>query len=512
MRRGIALTAAALVLAGPTVLAFYSGGYFAQPRLIAAIVAWLLVLLLAVAGPLPLPRSPAGWLAVAGLVVLTGLSAVSIGWAPLRGPAVEDVERLVLYVGVLLLAISVLRSPRILRAVEPALAAGVAIVICYGLSGRLLPGIIHLAQSVHAGGRLEQPITYWNAEGALSGVGFVLCARLAGDRTRSLLVRVLAAAGAAPLGAGVYLSYSRGAIAATAVGLVILLAAAPVRSQLKAIVVTVVAGVIAAAVSSGFRGVASLSGSLGTREREGAIMLAVLVVLAAAAAVVVWRIALAERAGESADVPLPAARRMGTVAALVVALVGAGLIYGGLHEKAGTGTHKTATAERLTSADSNRYAYWRIGLRAFKQHPLKGLGAAGFRVYWLRERPVREPVLNTHSLELEFAAELGIIGLVGLGLMLGGVGAAARRALRRNPTLAAGWCAAGMVWLLHASIDWDWELPAVTLPAIVLAGALVALAEAAPERAAQGPHARAETDGVPLAPGVHRRGGVVPTR
>ena len=42
--------AAAVLFAGPTALAFFSGGYFAEPRLLAAIVAWTLVLAFAVAG------------------------------------------------------------------------------------------------------------------------------------------------------------------------------------------------------------------------------------------------------------------------------------------------------------------------------------------------------------------------------------------------------------------------------------------------------------------------------
>ena len=105
------------------------------------------------------------------------------------------------------------------------------------------------------------------------------------------------------------------------------------------------------------------------------------------------------------------------------------------------------------------------------------MGAGGFRVEWLRERPIPEAVRDVHSLELEMAAELGLVGLLAFGLMLGGIAAAARTALRRDPVLAAGWCAAAVAWLLHASIDWDWQLPAVTLAAIVLAGALVALAE-----------------------------------
>ena len=70
------------------------------------------------------------------------------------------------------------------------------------------------------------------------------------------------------------------------------------------------------------------------------------------------------------------------------------------------------------------------------------------------------------------AAELGLVGLLAFGLMVGGVAAAARRALGRRRALAAGPTAALVVWLLHASIDWDWQLPAVTLPAIALAGGL----------------------------------------
>ena len=60
MRRAVPAVAAACLLAGPTVLAFFSGGYFTEPRLLAAIVVWALVLALALAGPAPLPREPPG--------------------------------------------------------------------------------------------------------------------------------------------------------------------------------------------------------------------------------------------------------------------------------------------------------------------------------------------------------------------------------------------------------------------------------------------------------------------
>jgi hypothetical protein len=56
---------------------------------------------------------------------------------------------------------------------------------------------------------------------------------------------------------------------------------------------------------------------------------------------------------------------------------------------------------------------------------------------------------------------------------------AARRAHGRDPALAAGLAGALTVLAAHAAVDWDWEVPAVALIALVLAGALVAAASPA---------------------------------
>ena len=63
--------------------------------------------------------------------------------------------------------------------------------------------------------------------GALAAVGVVLCARIAVDRTRAAPSRVVAAMALAPLLAGLYLTYSRGALAAAGLGLVTLALVAP---------------------------------------------------------------------------------------------------------------------------------------------------------------------------------------------------------------------------------------------------------------------------------------------
>jgi hypothetical protein len=76
---------------------------------------------------------------------------------------------------------------------------------------------------------------------------------------------------------------------------------------------------------------------------------------------------------------------------------------------------------------------------------------------------------------LQTMAELGLVGVAGLLAFLGGIVDAARRALRVTP-LAAGPVAGLVAYFAHAPLDWDWEMPAVTLVAIILAGMLLALA------------------------------------
>jgi O-Antigen ligase len=482
MRRAVLAPGAAILLVGPTALAYFAGGYFDEPRLVAALVAWALVLVTAFASPRPLPISGPGRAALGGLALILVWTGASLAWAPLASPATDSLVRLLLYVGALIAAIGILRDRGATRAVEPLLALGTVAVIGYGLAGRLLAGIVELSRSAKAGGRLEQPITYWNAEGALAAIGMVLCARLAGDGSRPTIVRALAAAASAPLGLGVYLSYSRGALAAAAVGLIVLLATAPSWSQLRAAGAALAAGLLAAACSAAFPAVSSLEGARGERESEGVTMLAILITVMLAAGLVQAWIATAEARGRMRVGAVGVARRLPVVAAVAVALTLAGLVVGGLGERSGSDRlSERHGLSRLGSVSSRRYEYWRVGAEAFAENPLRGLGAGGFRVFWLRERPVHEGVLEVHSLPLEMASELGIPGLLGLGLLLGGTGAAARRAVRRRSDVAAGAVAAGTVWVLHAAIDWDWQVPAVTLVALVLAGALIAASEADPE-------------------------------
>lgn len=469
--RSAATTAAGLILlAGPTALAFFSGGYFDGPRTWAGLLAWLLVVVAALAGRSGIPRGRAAAATIGGLALMAAWSLLSITWSPIAGNAYHAGQVVLLYLGALIAAVLLLGDRRVWLLVEPALAAGTLIVIGYGLSGRLLPGLLHFARSVSAQGRLEQPLTYWNATGELAAIGVVLVARIAGDATRRPALRLAATAAAVPLGAGLYISFSRGALFACGAGLIALIAVAGSREQAHAAALVVLAVALAALLSVPFGGLTGLRGSLSTRESQGVIALGLLLLLAGAAA-------LAQRGlisrGQTGPLPLP--RRTPLIAA---ALICAGLalaIVVGAKETSSAAQQLSGGADRLVSLRSNRYDYWRVALRAFGQEPLRGVGAGNWSVYWLRWRHFEDFAQDAHSLPLQTMAELGLVGVAGLLAFLGGIVDAARRALPATP-LAAGPIAGLIAYFAHAPLDWDWQMPAVTLVAIILAGMLIALA------------------------------------
>lgn len=436
-RRASAVAAGGLLLL-PVVLAFSRGGYFDAARIRAGIAACVLVAVAALVADRIVPATIAGRVAVGGMAALTAWTALSLTWAPMGGPAIDDLERLVLYLAALVAAAALLDR----RWIEPALLAGITIVALYGLSERLLPGLVSLTRSAAAGDRLSQPLTYWNAQGALAAVGLVLAAGVIARGGRRW------AATAPVLGLDLYLTLSRGALGALAAGLLVLLVLRPTRATLHAaLIVTVAAAIPALAAETLFPGVMRADASDGTG----------MLVLLAATTAAAWFVPPA------GDDPM---RWLRPVAAVALAAALALTVVAAAHSGRSGAPEGSS---RLTSIESNRYAYWRVAADTFADHPLRGTGSGGYRVEWLQRREFAETVRDAHSLYLETAAELGLVGLLALAALFGGVAACVR-----PWTAAAG--AALAAWAVHAGVDWDWEMPALTLVAVLLAGSVIARA------------------------------------
>jgi hypothetical protein len=467
---------ALLALLAPTALAFADGGYFEGARAVA--LAGAGVLLAATALVLPrtgavAPRGPA-LVAIGGLALLTAWTAISHAWAPLSDVAWARTERDALYLAGLVATALLLRDRTLARLAEPVLLGGVVITVGYALLGRLIPDVLHVVSSPSAGGRLDQPLTYWNAMGALAAIGAVLAARIAGDPTRTPPLRAAAAAAAVPLFVALYLTFSRGALAAAAAGLVVLLALAPTFTQLRAVAITAEAGIIGAALAAASPYVRTLHGSHPALQ-GAAVLIALLAVMLLAALTQAWA-ARVEADGTTRLGRLPLPRHHGWIAAGLVAamLVVPVVIAAGSDTPSSVDPRFGSSTSRLASADSPRYEYWRVAIDAFGRHPLDGVGAGGFSVAWLQHRHDANPARNAHSLPIETLAELGLLGGLALALLGGGIAVAARRVQRADPALAAGPAAALITYAFHTSIDWDWEIPALTLVAVALAGLLLA--------------------------------------
>ncbi len=143
----------------------------------------------------------------------------------------------------------------------------------------------------------------------------------------------------------------------------------------------------------------------------------------------------------------------------------------------------TAPSSGLLSL-TGRDALWSVSLQEFSAHPILGSGAGTWDAYWSRLRPVGHNVGNPTSLYMEALGELGIAGLA---LVVGVLAVPLVVAFRRREAVLWLPAAAGAytVFCVHAAIDWDWELPAVTLTALWCGAAVLIAARAKPESALQ---------------------------
>jgi hypothetical protein len=496
-RRPAVASALLLALVGAAGYACFADGAVGLPQETRLQVAIAVLAAIAAAAWLGARRvrPAASPYALAGLVALLALavwSGASLLWTVAPAETWREINRLIAYTLVVAVALGCASAaPRAVARVAGAWLVVAAAVALWALAGKALPGVFEDTLGV---ARLRAPLEYWNALAMICVLGVPVAVRLAEDRARRTAVRVASLLGLVLLLACLALTYSRGGLLALAVALVVLVVAGPGRLRVLA---TFALGALAAgpalAFAFAFDALSDSGVARGDRIDAGLIFGGVLLLTLVLVGVLAARflVRLERRIGWSEA----RSRRTGwALAAVAVALLAGGVAVvavsddglGGTVEEAvdtftETRADKVDDPDRLLSVSSgNRWAWWQEGFGAFADEPVLGWGAGSFPVSRRLYRVSGYDVLEAHDLPVQLLAEVGVVGAVlGLGaLALLTAAAVGRVRRRRDPErdLAAALLAAVAAYLVHGLVDWDWDIPAVTVPVLIFLGVLGARA------------------------------------
>ena len=498
-RAGLPLAVAAGAFFPVTLIAGAAGGYYPDAwGWMVLGLGWLAGLALVLRKRISLGSFEIG--ALAALALLTAWIGVSITWSEDVPQSVFELERALVYlVGLVAVLVAVRR--RSVPWFVGGLLAGITAVCVAALLTRLFPSE-GAGSDVIVVNRLSDPIGYWNALGIFAVMGTLIALGGAAHGARTA-ARVGAAAAAPVLLATLYFTYSRGSWIALAVGAVAVVAIDPRRLQLATTALLLAPpSAIAVAVSAGSGALTRLRAPHDVLVDDGrrlALVLLGTVALSAGIALV------SSMAGQRLRPGATVRRAYGAVLAGVVAVgVVAVLVhlggpvamaedaYSSFKDENPAPSSSGATGDlnhRLFTLRSNgRIDYWDASWQQNHAHPLLGEGAGSFEQYWLRERSYPSQVRDAHGLYAESLGELGWVGLILIVLTLGLPLAAGVRA-RRNP-LVPGAVGALTAYVAHAGVDWDWEMPAVTLVALASGAVLLICSRSRSRRLATGLPAR----------------------
>jgi O-antigen ligase len=311
-------------------------------------------------------------------------------------------------------------------------------------------------------------------------------------RGRTLAVRAFGSAAPIVLIPTLYFTFSRGAWAALAIGLVVAVAMDRRRLQLMTTILALTPLVaVALWFSSREPDLNRRAAALGGAVSEGRRLAFILIGLTIAAAFVGPALRFAEgrvNVGSSARRVFAA-----LLLAALLAAIGVGVVHYGGPQHVASRTW-AAFKSRPTSVSSSgnlnqrlfslsgsgRLTQWRVAIDDYRAHPWLGSGAGTYEYSWLRDRPTGTwKIRDAHNLYIEVLAELGPIGLALLILAFSVPILAAVR-VRRHPLVPMA-LGAYVAFLIHAAADWDWEMPALTIAGLLCGVAIMVVARRNPE-------------------------------
>jgi hypothetical protein len=453
---------------------FRSGGFLAgTPALLVVVVGILLVLRVTLAEEPFAGFNRAITIPAAALGLYAVWVLVSSAWSDAPGRVMIEFDRALLYWLVFLLCGSLVADHRRVAWAMRGVALAVLVVATGALASRLLPNLVEVDPAI-AEQRLNWPLTYWNALGLLTVLGLTFFTHLTCSEREPAPLRVIGAAAIPILAATLYFTFSRGSIAVTVFAVVVYLGLARPRALVSGLLAGGPAAAIAVVAATKAELLGGHEPTTAAAAAQGEDVALVVGLCALGAALV--RIFLLPADRRLRAMVISRRARRSVCAALTALLASAALVAvtafeagdrvaGVVEGFSSGGAPRGEFRDRLLDPTSNgRVDQWQVALRAFGDEPVVGLGAGKFGQHWLAERDSDLKVEDAHSLYLETLAELGVVGLALVLVAIGGILVGIARRLRgEGRHLYAALLSAGLAWAVHAGIDWDWEMPAVTV-------------------------------------------------
>ncbi|HEX3174059.1 MAG TPA: O-antigen ligase family protein [Solirubrobacterales bacterium] len=456
-------------------------------RHIAGLAVWLVLVGLLVLGAasratLGRPFRWAAW-AIAGLALWSALSSFWSGSVELS--AIEA-DRMLVYLGVFLAAFLIVQTDQRRQRFAEGLAIAIALVALLGLASRLLPHVLEVGEALGSGPRLRYPLGYWNANGAMFGIGVALLLWTS-RRAAWKGLQWLSVAAMPALLLALYVTYSRGSLLALGVAAGCTIVLSSDRLWMLATLGIGAIGALPAVLALQDR--RSLADNIDTQTsvQQGVTVLLVLLAGIALAVLLFAALRWAERRGGQLTgraLALSRDRKVlkGIAAVLAVLAIGGAIAVGGRawDQFSSSEAQFPYEAEKHFSEvnGAGRHDFFRVAIDAFEEKPIAGIGAGTYVFAWNEHRSIERPVHDAHSLYLEAFAELGIVGgllvlfLVGWILWTGF--SAWRAALHPQRDRYAALFGATLAFAIGAGIDWFWEIAAFGAVFFLAAAVLIA--------------------------------------
>jgi O-antigen ligase len=458
-------------------------------------------------GTLSLGASKPALAALGLLLAFTAWSALTLAWSISPDGTWVEINRLFSYTLILGLAIALGASDvDAIRCTGSGVLALTLIVMAYALAQKIIPGL-HIAGLIDLDqtgrdARLQAPLDYWNALALLLVLGAPVALTLALRPTAARALRLAGMVGFELIVVSIGFTESRGGFLALAVAVAATVLLSPDRlSTLVWAAVATAVGALELAVALSAHPLSGDNIALGRRELAGVLLL---IILIAGATLSALALPYLDRFGPG----LTGVRRRriwrglgcAGLALVGLAVLGAALSQRGL---AGQISHIWSSfnhadsiadsgATRLFSASSaNRVDWWGQALAAFADRPLNGYGSGSFPVINMLFRHDTVSVQDAHSVPLQWLAETGLVGCVlalasWLTLLQQGFRAVRRAGVpagrvepigldsdaARRRLGAVALLAPALAYSVHALYDWDWDIPGVTLPVLIMLGVL----------------------------------------